>query len=81
MQVSTQAKISSFKNPHIKTDLLPRSQNPLSYYILCNESKHNILAFVSQANKCWNIGPKGLQIDFPKDKKMKAKSQKMMEKK
>jgi hypothetical protein len=34
-QVSTQAKISSFKNPHIKVDLLlPRGQNPLSYYIL-----------------------------------------------
>jgi hypothetical protein len=36
-QVSTQAKISSFKNPHIKIDLLlllllllPRGQNPLS---------------------------------------------------
>jgi hypothetical protein len=35
-QVSTQAKISSFKNPHIKIDLLllPRGQNPLSYYTL-----------------------------------------------
>jgi hypothetical protein len=31
-QVSTQAKISSFKNPHMKLDLLPRDQNPLSYY-------------------------------------------------
>jgi hypothetical protein len=30
-QVSTQAKISSFKNPHIKIELLPRGQNPLSY--------------------------------------------------
>jgi hypothetical protein len=32
----TQAKISSFKNPHIKIDLLllPRGQNPLSYYTL-----------------------------------------------
>jgi len=29
----TQAKISSFKNPHIKIDLLPRGQNLLSYYI------------------------------------------------
>jgi hypothetical protein len=29
-QVSTQAKISSFENPHIKIDLLPRGQNPLS---------------------------------------------------
>jgi hypothetical protein len=30
------AKISSFKNPHIKIDLLllPRVQNPLSYYTL-----------------------------------------------
>jgi hypothetical protein len=34
-KVSTQAKISSFKNPHIKIDLLlPRGQNPLSYYTL-----------------------------------------------
>jgi hypothetical protein len=35
-QVSTQAKISSFKNPHIKLELLllPRGQNPLSYYTL-----------------------------------------------
>jgi hypothetical protein len=34
-QVSTQAKISSFKNLHIKIDLLlPMGQNPLSYYIL-----------------------------------------------
>jgi hypothetical protein len=31
-QVSTQAKISAFKSPHIKIDLLPRGQNPLSYY-------------------------------------------------
>jgi len=32
----TQAKISSFKNPHIKIDLLllPRGQNPLSDYTL-----------------------------------------------
>jgi hypothetical protein len=30
----SQAKISSFKNPHIKIDLLPRGQNPLSYYTL-----------------------------------------------
>ncbi len=36
LQVSTQAKISSFKNPHVKIDLLllPRGQNPLSYYTL-----------------------------------------------
>ncbi len=35
-------KISYFKNPHIKIDLLlPRGQNPLSYYILYNESKNN----------------------------------------
>jgi hypothetical protein len=31
-QVSKQAKISSFKNPHKKINLLPRGQNPLSYY-------------------------------------------------
>jgi hypothetical protein len=39
LQVSTQAKISSFKNPHIKNKidlllLLPRGQNPLNYYTL-----------------------------------------------
>jgi hypothetical protein len=33
-QVSTQAKTSSFKNPYIKIDLLPKGQNPLSYYAL-----------------------------------------------
>jgi hypothetical protein len=46
--------ISSFKNPHIKIDLLllPRGKNPLSYYsILYNESKHNILALGGKANK------------------------------
>jgi hypothetical protein len=34
LKVSTQAKISSFKNPHIKIHLLPRGQNPLTYYTL-----------------------------------------------
>jgi hypothetical protein len=34
LQVSTQAKISSFKNPRIKIDLLPRGQYSLSYYII-----------------------------------------------
>ncbi len=37
LKVSTQAKISYFKNPHIKKIdllLLPRGQNPLSYYTL-----------------------------------------------
>jgi hypothetical protein len=33
-QVSTQAKISSFKNPHIKINLISRGQNPFSYYTL-----------------------------------------------
>ncbi len=55
-QVSTLAKISSFENPQIKIDLLtlPMGQNPLSYYILYNESKHNdILALVGMSNdKC-----------------------------
>ncbi len=38
-------KLSPFKNPHIKIDLLLPSmgQNPLSYYTLYSESKHNIL--------------------------------------
>jgi hypothetical protein len=45
-------KISSLKNPHIKIDLLllPRGQNPLSYCILYNESKHNIFGLVGKAN-------------------------------
>ncbi len=55
-QVSTQAKISSFKiSSYKKIDLLllllPRGQNPLSYYILYDESKHNILALVGKTNK------------------------------
>jgi hypothetical protein len=32
----------------MKIDLLPRGQNPLSYYALC---KHNILAYQGKANK------------------------------
>jgi hypothetical protein len=34
-------------------------QNPLSYYILYNESKNNFLAFVGKANKeiCWVTCP------------------------
>ncbi len=47
-------KWSSFKNPHIKIDLLllpTRGQNPLSYYNSINESKHNILALVGKADK------------------------------
>jgi hypothetical protein len=31
LKFQTQATVSSFKNPHIKIDLLPRGQNPLSY--------------------------------------------------
>jgi gamma-glutamyl phosphate reductase len=43
-------KISSFKNPHIKIDLLlPRGQNPL--IIILYESKHNILAFGRQGQQ------------------------------
>jgi hypothetical protein len=34
-----------------KIDLLPMGQNPLSYTILYNESKHNILAYQGKANK------------------------------
>jgi hypothetical protein len=56
-----ECKMSSFKNAHIQVDplllLLPgRGQNPLSYYILYNESKHNILAKLGrqgqQTNPC-----------------------------
>ncbi len=53
---STQAKISSFKNSHIKiVDLLPKDQNHLSYYTLYNESEHNILAFAGLALLISNI--------------------------
>jgi hypothetical protein len=31
--------------------LLPRGQNPLSYYILYNEYKHNFLALVGKSNE------------------------------
>jgi hypothetical protein len=36
LKIQHKPKISSFKNPHMKRDLLllPRGQNPLSYYIL-----------------------------------------------
>jgi hypothetical protein len=37
LKFQPQAKISSFKNPHIKIDLLllpSKGQNPLSYYTL-----------------------------------------------
>jgi hypothetical protein len=30
LKFPTQSKISSFKNPHIKIDLVPRGENPLS---------------------------------------------------
>jgi hypothetical protein len=45
----TQAKISSFKNPHIKIRPI-RGQHPLTV-IPYNESKHNILALVGENNK------------------------------
>ncbi len=41
-------KYHLLKNPPIKIDL-PRGQNP--FYIFYNESKHNILALVGEANK------------------------------
>jgi hypothetical protein len=34
LKFQTQAKISSFRNPQIKLDILPWGQNPLSYNIL-----------------------------------------------
>jgi len=40
-----------FKNPGIKIYLLPMGQNLLSYYILYDGSKHNIVALVGKANK------------------------------
>jgi hypothetical protein len=50
------------KIPPIKIDLFPRGQNPLSYYILYNESKHNILALVGEANKNRGVSLCGLAI-------------------
>ncbi len=44
-------KISSFKNPHLKIDLLFRGQIPLSYYILYNESKYNIFCLGRQGRQ------------------------------
>ncbi len=46
-------KISSFKNPHIKIDLLlSRDQKSVKLLsILYNESKHNIIALAGKANK------------------------------
>jgi hypothetical protein len=44
-------KISSFKNPHLKIDLLSRGQIPLSYYILYNESKYNIFCLGRQGRQ------------------------------
>jgi hypothetical protein len=42
-------KISSFRNPHIKIDLLPRGQAQITLAtILYNESKHNILALIGR---------------------------------
>jgi hypothetical protein len=50
-QASTQAKISSFKNPHIKIELVvPRDQNTLSYYASIMSLKHIILALVCKTN-------------------------------
>ncbi len=51
LKIRHKPKYHLFKNPNIKIDLLPRGQNPLSYYTLYNESKHNILALVGKANK------------------------------
>jgi hypothetical protein len=49
------AKISSFKHPHIKIDLLLcRGQNPLSYYIYSIMNLNtNILAMVGKGNKAF----------------------------
>ncbi len=56
------AKISSFKNPHIKMDLLLITQQgpkSIKLVILNNESQHNILALVCKAN---NICKKNIHI-------------------
>ncbi len=57
LKFSTQAKIIIIfqKNPHLKINrpiiyYLGGKQNPLSYYTLYNESKHNVLALVGKAN-------------------------------
>jgi hypothetical protein len=52
-QVSTQAKISSFKNLHTEIELLlpSRGQNTILY----NESKHNIPTLVGKANKAFQM--------------------------
>jgi len=80
LKIQHKPKISSFKNPHMKRDLLlllPRGQNPLSYYTLYNESKHNILALVGKANKsCSKALPivrQGQQIMFQSSRHCKAR--------
>ncbi len=55
LKFQTQAKISSFKNPHIKNrPIIIITQGPIKIpeaTILYNESKHNILAMVGKAKK------------------------------
>jgi len=34
LKLQHKPKLSSFKNPHVKIDLLPKGQNPLSFYAL-----------------------------------------------
>jgi hypothetical protein len=52
---NTSQNIIFQKSSYKKIDLLPRGQNCLSYTILYNESKHNILAYQGKADKWWNI--------------------------
>jgi hypothetical protein len=50
--MSSFKKKPSYKNrPIIIIYYLGAYKNPLSYYILYNESKHNILAYQGKANK------------------------------
>ncbi len=46
--IFTKKSTNRNQNPDIQIDLLPRGQNPLSYYALYIESKHNILALDRQ---------------------------------
>jgi hypothetical protein len=56
--LNTSQNITFQKSSYKKIDLLLTGQNLLSYYILYNETKHNILDLLGKANKStWNVSP------------------------
>jgi hypothetical protein len=61
LKFTTQAKRSSFKNPHIKIDLLPRAKISKAN-ILYIEPKHNIIQKFSYKKRLITWGPKSLKL-------------------